>query len=255
MSKLIRKALAFFRQIEPTGVVVEAHSEEDEQSVYVAYFRPDVGVKAAVLVFDCHEDEWIAFSESEAPTYFGASSAVLDHLDDTLDEGSLRWRRDCRLLQVRSDMDEKQPLVSWTAYFSPVPLANLSVPARVGVLVGPLDGPTILMEVTDGIDTQQVRISRDHAANLVPLWNVEWEGDLLGLELAIGYGGARYIPVGSPECRVGMLFNEVGGLLAWSPLAVCSQLLCELAGADDAGFPRKLLLSQQMQWRIRRSMH
>lgn len=48
-----------------------------------------------------------------------------------------------------------------------------------------------------------------------------------------------------------MLFNESGGLMAWSSAASHCELMASMANAEEPGFSRSLLLAQLNDWQGR----
>lgn len=211
-------------------------SVQDERRVY--------GACALVVA-----DKLFTVDEHAAPIYLGAPRELLDDLDPTFDAKAIRWRRDCMLMLHRRMVAAAHlghPY--WTALYSRDPLCVLGREAHVGVL---LDGGTdgyVDVAATDGRNFRVVRISIEALADMLPLPKLEWDGDVASILASKGSSDMHYVGVGPPLFRVGMLFNDSGGLLAWSGAATHCETMAALANETSPIFPPAQLLRQLQDW-------
>lgn len=183
--------------------------------------------------------------ENKGPLFFEAPRNVLDDLDPTLDANSIRWRRDCMVMLHRKLTIEAQlghPY--WTALYSREPLCTLSRPAHVCVLLDSPGRGLVRVAATDGTISQIVTIDTDQLARLHVLSQLEWDGSMDWLLASRGGGGIHYMGVGPANYRVGMIFNDRGGLVLWSGLATMCEQLAMAAHDADAAFETAQLLRQ-----------
>lgn len=211
-------------------------SVEDERRVY--------GACALVVA-----DELFTVDEHAAPIYIGAPRDLLDDLDPTFDAKAIRWRRDCMLMLHRRMVAATHlghPY--WTALYSRAPLCVLGRDAHIGVLLGGgLDG-CVEVAATDGRNFRVVSVSIDALADMRPLPKLEWDGDYSSILASKGASDIHYVGVGPPQFRVGMLFNDSGGLLAWSGAATHCEKMAAAANETSPIFPPAQLLRQLQDW-------
>lgn len=220
---------------DPAKAVVYV-SVQDERRVY--------GSCARVVA-----DQLVTIAEHAAPAYVGAPRELLEDLDPTFDIKAIRWRRDCMLMvHRRMVMQAELGHPYWTALYSPTPLCVLGRDAHVGVLLDSGTDGLVDVAATDGRNFRVVRVSLEDLAAMRSLPRLEWDGDYPGILASKGAGDMHYVGVGPPDFRVGMLFNDGGGLLAWSGAATHCDMMAAMAQAPFPVFAPAQLLRQLQDW-------
>ncbi len=82
-------------------------------------------------------------------------------------------------------------------------------------------------------------------------WPRGWTSNARTVLTMTGSSTLRFIEMGPPESRVGMLFNDSVRMMAWSGAASHCDLMASMAKAEESGFNRSLLLAQLNQWQGR----
>lgn len=241
------EALLLLKQLGGMDIVM-GWIDDVDPVLYVAHRLNGRVHGAAVLV----EDEALqVYQETQSPPFTRCAPEVILELDPTLDARAIAWRRDCMLRHHRSmAVNARLSTPPWTAFYSEQPLAYLQHPAHFAVVARSSNGRAGLA-ITDG-ERQRILDEPDPALTLWALPQLEWWQHRQGLLAAKGRSELHYIGIGPLEYRVGMLFNDIGGLLAWSPCAQDCQVMAALAGgAEDVFTPRQLL--QQLDGWLGRS--
>lgn len=228
----------------------DAAIDVDEEILYVAAERE--GKIMGFCCFITHPMQLQVIPETDGPFYLGAPAHLIEKLDHTFSETAIRWRRDCLALHYR-EMALRSRILhpSWTAFYSEEPLGQLRYPAHVAIIVGGAPQGVQEIAITDGVSWRPGTLPVSEIGRLLPVWKLEWSLDPMVLTAIRGRGGIHYIGVGPAEYRVGMLFNELGGLLAWSGAASHAAQMADMANAEDSGFSRVMLLNQLNHWQGR----
>lgn len=224
--------------------------DEDDPVLYAAVHRD--GQMRGVCAYVNEDGELVIVPETDGPLFLGAPAELIEKLDITFSERAVRWRRDCLARHYRTmaqDAHIGHPV--WTAFYSQTPLGVLQHNCHVGVLTGGAPDGMQGMAICDGHNWKTIQVPVEALNDLVPLWDLEW-GMVPWAVLAMrGRSALHYVGVGPAEYRVGMLFNDMGGLLAWSPAASHCELMAQMAAAEETGFSRSMLLAQLNAWQHR----
>lgn len=230
--------------------VVDFALDEDDAVLYAAVLKD--GQTRGYCAYVNDEAEFVVVAESDGPLFLGAPANLINCLDITFCEHSVRWRRDCLARFYRNmALDAKIGHPCWTAFYSEQPLGQMKHSAHIAVLVGGAPSGKQEVAITDGTGWRLASIPVMALNSLVPLWPLEWESEPHSILAMRGRGALRYVGVGPPEFRVGMLFNDMGGLLTWSCAASHCELMATLAEVEESGFSRTLMMSQLNQWQGR----
>jgi len=245
----LERATEVFASLSGWEVLSSALDEEDE-ILYIAARQED-----AIRGFCCFISdpmEMVVIPETHGPFYIGAPASLIEMLDPTFSEPAVRWRRDCLAMHYRGMAEKARiPRPSWTAYYSEKPLGTLKYAAHVAIVVGGAPGGMQQLAITDGVTWRLLELPVAELSALVPMWPLEWTMSPMSVLAMRGRGPLRYIGVGPPDFRVGMLFNDMGGLLAWSGAASHCELMATMAEAEESGFSRMILLNQLNSWQNR----
>lgn len=240
------RATAVFVSLTGWDVLSSALDEEDE-ILYIAA-RQEGSIRG-FCCFISEPMEMVVIPETHGPFYIGAPRHLIEMLDPTFSESAVRWRRDCLAMYYRT-MAEKAhiPHPSWVTYYSEHPLGNLKYAAHLAVVVGGAPQGLQQLAITDGVSWKMIEVPVDALDKLVPVWTLEWTMAPMSIMAMRGRGALRYIGVGPPDFRVGMLFNDFGGLVTWSGAATHCELMATMADGQESGFTRVMLLNQLNQW-------
>lgn len=230
--------------------VVGGALDEDEPILYVAAERE--GAVRGYCAYMAENLELVVIPESNGPLFIGAPAHVIEMLEPTWLDLAIRWRRDCLAMHYRG-MAERAHIAhpAWTAFYSEAPLGHLRYPAHVAVVVGGAPNGVQQIAITDGVTWKMVDLPVEEIRGLETIWDLEWTMSPFSLLAMRGRSPLSYIGVGPPEFRVGMLFNQTGGLIAWSGAASHCELMATMAEEEESGFTRVILFNQLNQWQGR----
>lgn len=223
--------------------------DEDAPVLYAAVSQQ--GSVRGVCAY-VRDNEVVVVPEQDGPMFLGCPGHVIDKLDVTFAESAVRWRRDC-LARFYRDMSCKSHVghPAWTAFYSQTPLGVIKAAAHIAIIVGSAPRGEQSLAITDGSGWKQIAVPVESLASLEPLWPLEWSTNGYTTLAMRGRGTLKYVGVGPAEYRVGMLFNELGGLLAWSGAATHCALMAGLVDGSESGFTRPMLLAQLNGWQGR----
>lgn len=243
-------ALKALKKLNPLDVVL-GWIDDTDPVLYVAHRRNDRIHGATVLV---EAGEVHVYSETESPPFTRCPPELIHELDRTLDVKAIAWRRDCLLRHHRAmAISSRLGHPPWTAFYCQEPLAQLQYPAHFAVVARSSNGRASLA-VTDGHNHWVLEDPGEDLPPLSPLPELEWWQHREGLMAAKGRSGLHYVGLGPLEYRVGMLFNDMGGLITWSACAQDCQIMATLAGVTDDVFTPSALLAQLDSWLGRSSV-
>lgn len=237
--------------VEMSGwTVLDVAIDEDDPVLYAAVVTD--GAVRGVCAYVNPDLEMVVVPETDSPLFLGCPAQLIEMLDVSFSEGAIRWRRDC-LARYYRGMAENARVghPAWTAFYSHAPLGMLRANAHVAVIVGGAPKGQQELAITDGTHWKSIHVPLSELTGLEPLWPLEWSSNSSALMAMRGRASLRYLGVGPPEYRVGMLFTEFGGLLAWSGAASHCELMASLAQTAESGFSRAMLLAQLNQWQGR----
>ena len=228
----------------------DAAIDLDEEILYIAAERD-----GKVSGFCCFISEGMRLDvipETKGPFYLGAPGHLIEKLDPTFSEQAIRWRRDCMAMHYR-EMVLRAKLLhpGWTAFYSEEPLGQLRYAAHIAVVIGGAPHGQQQIAITDGVSWKTTTIPVSEMGRLVPIWKLEWSLDPMAVLAIRGRSPVHYVGVGPAEYRVAMLFNDVGGLIAWSGAASHAAIMAAMAETEESGFTRVMLLNQLNQWQGR----
>lgn len=225
--------------------------DEKDPVLYIAHRQND-RIHAAVALVE--GGELRLYSETQSPPFTQCPPEVIHELDPSLDARAIAWRRDCLMRHHRAmAVNARLAVPPWTAFYSPEPLAQLQHPAHLAVVARAGDGRASLA-VTDGERHRVLEGVDTGGLSLSALPELEWWQHEGGLRASQGRSRLHYLGLGPLEYRVGMLFNDLGGLVAWSACAQDCQLMANLAGVTDEAFSTHRLLAQLDGWLGRASV-
>lgn len=240
---LARNTFAALSELEVLAIAFD----EEDPILYAAVVLNDRAQGLCAYVDD--RNGLVTLGEQTCPPFLRCPPSIIERLDQTFDTKSLMWRRDClmyhcRLMGIQAGLG----LPLWTALYSEQPILQMGSAAHFAALVGRHDkGHSVA--VTDGTSWQVVdKASLDASLVLEPLPGLEWNSTLNNLLPMKGRSVLNYLGLGPPEFRVGMLFNDRGGLLAWSGAASECHRLAALTGGAEESLSPAALLKQINQW-------
>lgn len=245
----LEQAVAAFASLSGYKVIAGALDDEDP-ILYIAAEQD--GAVRGYCAYMGEDMELVVIPEASGPLFIGAPAHIIEMLDSTWLDLAIRWRRDCLAMHYRT-MAERAHIEhpAWTAFYSEQPLAQLRYAAHLAVIVEGAPSGIQKLAVTDGISWRLMELPVSDLMSLQPIWDLEWSMTPYSVLAMRGRSPLSYVGVGPPEYRVGMLFNQTGGLLAWSGAASHCELMATMTDERESGFTRIMLFNQLNHWQGR----